>query len=136
MGTPTGLHVHSVRYGLVGVVNTLVGLSSILVAKRLFAVADVPANALGYALGLACSFSLNRHWTFAHRGAAGPTLWRFLATQGIAYACNLAEVLGSISANVNAYLAQCAGVPVYMLVGFIGCRYWVFIPERRPWRDP
>jgi putative flippase GtrA len=114
------------RFVLAGIVNTLVGLAVIYLAKFVFAVGDVPANLLGYGVGLACSFVLNRNWTFGHRGPIKPALARFMTVQGVAYCLNLATVVALLRSGLNGYLAQAGGVPVYVVAGYLGCRHWAF----------
>lgn len=132
MATPRSTTSTSVRFGLAGTVNTLLGLAVIYLAKFAFAAGDVPANLLGYAVGLGCSFALNRNWTFRHRGPLRPALARFLTVQGIAYCLNLASVLALLQAGLNGYLAQAAGVPVYVVTGYLGCRHWAFRAPAAP----
>jgi putative flippase GtrA len=120
----------AVRFVLVGIVNTFVGLSVIYLLKWSVALGDVGANAVGYVVGLAVSFVLNRNWTFRHSGKVMPAVARFVMVFAVAYAVNLATVLTLIKlAGVNAYLAQALGVPPYTILFFLGSRYFAF-------RDP
>ncbi len=111
----------------VGVVNTLVGLLVIYSAKWFFNVGDVPANALGYAVGLSVSFTLNSRWTFAHRGPRLPALIKFLLVSLVAYGMNLLTVMVAIHyLGLNDYIAQALGVPPYTLTSFLASKYLVF----------
>jgi putative flippase GtrA len=115
------------RFLLVGVANTCTGLAVIYAAKWLGHWSDVPANALGYAVGLALSFTLNSRWTFAFQGAQGPALARFLLVTAIAYAVNLLAVLLALHVlALNSYLAQAMGVPAYTLASFLLSKRFVF----------
>lgn len=119
------------RFLIVGVLNTGLGLAVIFAAKALLGWGDVAANMLGYGVGLAVSFVLNRNWSFAHRGAVLPALVRFLGAFLLAYAVNLATVLVLIRVSaVNSYLAQAIGVVPYTLVFFAASRLLVFAPRR------
>lgn len=113
-----------------GVVNTIVGLGSIFIAKGIGGLGDVPANALGYSIGLVVSFTLNRNWTFRHTGHVTRALFVFLAWQGVAYAVNLACVLGLIRYGVDSYVAQALGMPPYMIVSYIGSRFFAFASKK------
>ncbi len=118
------------RFLLVGVVNTLVGLSIIYAAKALLGMGDGWANACGYAVGVCVSFTLNRRWTFSHRGATAPAALRFLVVVAIAYAMNLLTVMLCIHGlAMNSYLAQALGVPPYTLTAFALSRLWAFRAE-------
>lgn len=115
------------KFLVVGVANTLVGLAVIYLCKWLFVFGDVLANVCGYAVGLAVSFALNRNWTFRHRGRVNQALVRFLAVFVVAYVCNLVVVLALIRHwGVNAYLAQALGIVPYTLVSYLGSRYFAF----------
>jgi putative flippase GtrA len=53
------LFEQALRFGAVGIVNSVVGLSCIW-AAMLLGMAPLPANALGFGVGLVMSFVLNR----------------------------------------------------------------------------
>lgn len=125
-------HVQFLRYLGVGLVNTLVGLGTTYLAKWLLGWGDVSANAIGYAVGICVSFSLNRRWTFDHGGPAWRTFGLFLLVALGAWGANLATVMLAIHVGVNSYLAQALGIPVYTITSFLANKYLVFTPGRRP----
>ena len=115
------------RFLAVGVVNTLVGLGTTYALMGLAGFGEAPANAGGYAVGLTCSFLLNRRWTFAHEGPVLPALLRFGLVFGVAYLANLATVLTAVRGlGLNPYLAQALGVPPYTALFYLGSRYFAF----------
>ncbi|NQU72686.1 MAG: GtrA family protein [Rhodospirillales bacterium] len=115
------------RYLIVGIVNTLVGLGIIFAAKAFINFGDVAANATGYAVGLIIGFVLNRSWTFSHKGEIFASVYRYIGVFAVAYFLNLGTVLFLIDwAQINAYLAQAAGVFCYTIVFFILSKYFVF----------
>jgi putative flippase GtrA len=127
IGTP-------LKFVVVGIANTLVGLFAIYLCKWLLGFSDALANISGYMIGLAVSFLLNRGWTFRHSGAVLPALARFLVIFALAYLLNLATVLIAIhSLGVNSYLAQAIGIAPYTVFFFLGSRYFAFrsAPARR-----
>jgi putative flippase GtrA len=76
---------------------------------------------------VACSFALNRRWTFASRGAWFPELLRFLLVVSIAYTANLATVLVATQLlGLNRYLAQALGILPYTAIGYVGSRAFAF----------
>jgi putative flippase GtrA len=118
-----------IKFAVVGVANTLVGLSSIYLCKWLLGLGDVVANTCGYSIGLALSFFLNRRWTFRHSGPVIPALARFLAIFILAYLGNLVTVLVAInSLEMNSYVAQASGILPYTVIFFFGSRYVAFRP--------
>jgi putative flippase GtrA len=115
------------RFALVGVANTLIGLFAIYFCKWALGLGDATANVCGYVVGLAASFTFNRGWTFGHTGAVLPALMRFLLIFGLAYLLNLATVLVAIRwFNVNSYLAHAIGIVPYTVFFYLGSRYFAF----------
>lgn len=123
-----------IRFLIVGVANTMVGLGTIFAAKALLDFGDIAANMAGYSLGLIVSFVLNRQWTFLDSGAIGPAALRFLLTFAVSYTINLATVLGLIALGMNSYLAQTLGTIPYTVTFYLLSRYVVFLSRSRPLR--
>ncbi|MEO8152348.1 MAG: GtrA family protein [Rhizobacter sp.] len=117
------------RFLAVGAVCLVLTLAIIFSAKASLGLADVPANAAGYAAGLVCSFFLNKRWTFDHQGDVWPTLLRFAGVFVAAYGLNILTVLAAIQMGSNDYLAHLAGVPMYTMVSYTGYRWFVFTPH-------
>ena len=116
-----------IKFFLVGISNTFVGLSAIYLVTWSFGVSASIANAAGYLLGLMVSFVLNKRWTFHHGGPIVPAFIRFIAIFAIAYLANLGTVLILIEQfRVNEYLAQAAGIPPYTILFYLGSRYIAF----------
>ncbi|MDQ0042400.1 putative flippase GtrA [Variovorax boronicumulans] len=116
-----------IRFLMVGVANTLVGLSIIYGAKYFFHVGDVLANALGYGIGVCVSFLLNSKWTFAYDGLLLPAAAKFIIANAVAYGANLLTVIVAINYfGLNTYLAQALGMPVYTVTSYLASRYIVF----------
>jgi len=115
------------KFLIVGVLNSTVGLAVIFLAKWLGAMGDIAANLLGYGVGLTVSFALNRGWTFRHAGSAVPAALRFTAVIAVAYGLNLATVMLAIHGlHIDSYLAQAAGIVPYTALTFVSLRYYAF----------
>lgn len=116
-----------VRFLLVGLLNTLVGLSTIYIAMYLLQLEIVQANALGYAVGILIGFALNKTWTFSSRDHVVSSFIRYLLVLAVAYVANLATVLYTNSRfDLNPYIAQALGIIPYTAIGFLGSRYFAF----------
>lgn len=127
----TDLLRQSVRFGLVGLVNTVIGLAAIYALMYFVGVGPALANALGYAIGLAVGFALNRSWTFKSKQSAVHLLPRYLNVAAASYLLNLCVVMAATSQfAVNAYLAQLMGIGIYTISMFLGCRRFVFETRR------
>lgn len=125
-----GLTVQAIKFGAVGVLNTVVGFGVILICMTLFGMSDLVANALGYAVGLTVSFSANRQWTFGDHGPRGRSALRFLLVFAAAYVVNLIALLFVRDGlEIDSKLAQAAGAVAYTVTFFVGSRSFAF-------RDP
>ena len=115
------------RFVIVGLANTLCGLAVIYGAKYFLGLGDVTANALGYGVGLAVSFVLNKNWTFGYEGPVAAALLRYLIVFLTAYGLNLMAVVTLIEQwSVNSYVAQALGVIPYTVSFFLMAKYFAF----------
>lgn len=115
-----------VRYVLVGLANTAVGLTFIYGAMFL-GFNDVVSNVIGYSVGLVNSFYLNGRWTFGRSNLSFQQLGKFIAVMGGAYAINLFVMLTSRDVfHCSSVLAQFLGVAAYSVAGFIGMKLFAF----------
>ena len=120
------LQLSWVRFGLVGVLNTIVGLSVIYLLKWALSVPDFPANLGGYAVGLIVSYILNSRWTFASKRPISSALPSFVAVILVAYIINYSIVALALNSGINGYVAQALGVLPYSLTTYFGSRFFVF----------
>ena len=116
-----------IRFLIVGVANTLVGLGTIYLAMYFLRLEIVQANALGYSVGILLGFALNKAWTFSSNDHIIYSFLRYLVVLAVAYIANLATVLFSNSHfGLNPYIAQALGIIPYTAIGFLGSRYFAF----------
>lgn len=124
------LLAQAVKFGLVGVLNTVIdyavysGLLFIPFFKRYY----VLAQAVGYAAGLCNSLVLNKRWTFAQREAMTKVqLLLFLAVNLAALLVStLVLVLTQETLGMNPYLGKIVATVFSMAVNFIGNKLIVF----------
>lgn len=132
--TATRAHSTVWRFAVVGVLNTTAGLGAIYGARAL-GLDEVPANAAGYALGLALSFTLNRRWTFRQRGPLPALALRFAVVTLFAWLLNLAVLLVLLRWDVAGALAQAGAVATYTVASYLGLRCWAFADRRHTLED-
>lgn len=111
-----------VRYLLVGGLNTAISAAIIFIVQAAGA-RPVIANIVGYAFGVVLSFALNSKFTF-RTAATRHSAVRFLIVMLVSYLANLATMLSVLHITGAPYIAQLCGIPVYVVVGFIGNKYW------------
>ena len=127
-------HLHHlwtlVRFGLVGALNTGVGLAIIATLDLGFHVDPHLANAAGYAVGIAIGFSLNRGFVFKSDGHIGRTGAKYLVAVAIGFAVNqgvlfvASHLYGEMA--LARLAAQLTAMAVYTVLVFGLCRMWVF----------
>ena len=122
------------RFGVAGVVNTVVGLAVILLLDVGFGVDPNAANAAGYAVGICCSFALNRSFVFRHDGAVGNSATRYAVVVAFAFMLNQGVlVLAGLVLDEGSrgrVLAQLAAIVSYTATVFLLSRSWVFKDAR------
>jgi len=122
-----GFVVEAMKYGLIGVVNTLLTLSVIFALIYWLGAPAMVANAMGYALGFCCSYLLNRVWTFRSQAPMGRSAGRYLVAALVAYGLNAAVIHGGIVwFGASEYWIQPVGALVYTGSLFLLSRMWVF----------
>jgi len=118
------------RFALVGGSNTLVGFAVILLGIKLLGMNDFAANAIGYLIGFAWSFGLNRRWTFRHSGAPTSALGRYALVCAVSYALNIVVLMEMRSALPTAHIVPQLGSGVtYSVAAYFGSRYFAFRPQ-------
>jgi putative flippase GtrA len=115
------------KFAMVGVTNSCIGLSVIYVAWRFFGMADVLANALGYAIGFAWGYWLNRRWTFNDKGSIGRSAWRYAMVCISAYLANLGVLYTTRSMiGPHSFVPHALGLAAYTVAAYFGCRIFAF----------
>ena len=126
------------KFGIVGVVNTVLDFGLANVLHLGFGWSAVGAKTTSVAMAATSSYFMNRHWTFRHRAHTGLrreyTLFFLLNGVGllIANACILVVEQGFGRADALWFnLAQLAGLALGMVFRFTAYTRFVFLsPER------
>lgn len=118
----------ALKYGVVGVFNTLLTAVVIWVMMRLVGVTDIYANAVGYGAGVLNSFVLNRKWTFKQ----STIQWKrsalsFLVVFIICYVAQLG-LLTYLNATltIDTYYNQLIAMVFYAIINFGMNKYYTF----------
>ncbi|ATU95831.1 hypothetical protein BLM14_29280 (plasmid) [Phyllobacterium zundukense] len=118
------------RFGVVGLLNTLLGYGVILVLLALDW-GDVWSNLSGYAAGLILGFCLNSQWTFRKtKSLRAGIVGRYAIVFLVAYSANLTVVLAARSMGLlENPLVHLVGICVYTTIFYFGSAYYVFVPD-------
>ncbi len=119
--------VQFVKFGIVGVSNTLLTFAVYTLLLKVFGVWYLAASAIGFVVGATNGFLLNRRWTFReHVGdALTPVRW------GIVQSCGLGVNEGLLylfvhDARLDKLLAQACATAVVTVTTFFVNRAWTF----------
>ena len=118
------------RFGVVGASNTVLTLAAYEVLTHV-GVAATAASGMGFAVGAANGYVLNRSWTFRARGGAA-TLVRYLVVQALGALLSAAGVgLATSDLSLRRLAAECVVLPAVTLVTYALARTVVFSSARR-----
>jgi len=115
------------KFVVVGFINTGCTLTVIALAT-ICGLSPYAANALGYIVGVCCSYTLNRIWTFQSRRAHKATVPRFLLVFATSYLSNFLVLHFTLDA-LGPIGAQIAGAAIYVPVSFVGTRMAFRTPQ-------
>src|SRR5205807_4024388 len=116
-----------VKFGIVGVSNTLLTFAVYTVLLKAFGVWYLAASAIGFGVGTVNSFLLNRRWTFrGHVGdALTPVRWTVVQCCGLGINEGLLFLFAH-NARLDKLLAQVLATAVVTVSTFAANRAWTF----------
>ena len=119
--------VQFVKFGIVGISNTLLTLAIYTLLLKVAGVWYLAASAIGFGVGAVNGFLLNRRWTFrGHVGdALTPVRWTIVQGCGLALNEGLLYLLVH-DARLDKLLAQALATGVVTVCTFTANRAWTF----------
>lgn len=119
--------VQLLRYGAVGIANTLITAAVIYVCLRVVGCSWLTANIVGYAAGVLNSFLLNSRWTFAQKSFSWRKLCLFIAMFAICYFAQLWVLWGLTQySTIDAFVQQLIAMVVYNIANFLLNKFVTF----------
>ena len=135
----------AVKFGIVGVVNTIITLVIIWVMSKKMGCSEALSNFVGYFIGLLNSFFLNRKWTFDSKGNIFGGAIRFFLVFAVCYMLQLGillylnrscpddpplytflePILSTIKIDALFYI-QIIAMVVYTVLNFLFNKYFTF----------
>jgi putative flippase GtrA len=115
------------RFGIVGVIRTILGITIIFVPYNLWGVNYVLCNIVGYSIGLITGFILHKKWAFKSHGEWNKEVIPYFVTFGVGFLVNMillllfAERLG-LNKNISQVLAICG----FTITNYLGSKFWTF----------
>src|SRR5271166_6673954 len=119
--------VQFVKFGIVGVSNTLLTFAVYTLLLKVFGVWYLAASAIGFIVGATNGFLLNRKWTFAgHVGdALTPVRWAVVQSGGLVLNEGLLY-LWVARIGVDKLVGQALSIAVVTTLTFLANRAWTF----------
>jgi putative flippase GtrA len=121
-----------VKFGTVGIVNTILTLAVYALLASGLGVYYVAASGIAFTVGTINSFLLNRRWTF--RGHAGGPLTpvRWFVVQGSGLLLDLFLVYALVNgARIDKLIGQVIAIAIVVVLTFFANRAWTFRMPRR-----
>jgi putative flippase GtrA len=116
-----------VKFGVVGVSNTLIFFLVYTLLLKVFGVWYVAASGIGFAVGAVNGFLWNRAWTFkGHVGdALTPVRWFVVQTSGLLVNLGLVYLFVD-GAGLGELVGQAVTIVIVMVLTFLANRAWTF----------
>ncbi len=119
--------VQFLKFGMVGVSNTLITLATYTLLLKVFGVWYLAASAIGFVLGATNGFLLNRRWTFAGHVGDAFTPLRWAIVQGCGLGVNEGLLYLFVhDARIDKLIAQVFATAVVTISTFFVNRAWTF----------
>jgi len=124
----TKLFGQMIKYGLVGVINTLITGVIIFALMNGFGVSYKISNAIGFVAGFFNSFIMNKLWTFKENQTKTLRQFiRFAVVFAVCYSLQLGLVVLLVEKlSVSKNISQLIGMAFYTLIGFFFNKLFTF----------
>jgi len=121
------LVVQFLKFGIVGISNTLLTFIVYTLLLKVFGVWYLAASAIGFAVGATNGFLLNRRWTFREHVGDNLTPVRWAIVQGCGLALNEGLLYLFVhDAHIDKLIAQACATVFVTLSTFFANRAWTF----------
>lgn len=117
----------AIRYGVVGLSNTLITAVVIWVMMKMAGCSDVVSNIIGYTAGVLNSFVWNKQWTFKSSVGWTQGAIKFGVVFGVCYLMQLGLLLYlNKHLTIDSYYNQLLAMAFYTVINFIMNKYYTF----------
>ena len=123
----------TIKFLIVGVINTLVGTAVMFVAYNLIHLSYWVSSAANYVIGSIVSYVLNKHFTFQNTDKSPKVLLKFILNISVCYllAYGMAKplaikLLEGMSVSVQENVAMLTGMCLFVVFNYVGQRYFAF----------
>lgn len=122
-----GIVRQAIKYGLVGVGNTLITAAVIWVMMKVLGASDILSNITGYIAGLINSFIWNKQWTFQSSVSWTSGALKFGVVFAICYLLQLGVLLYlNKTLTIDPYYNQLIAMVFYTVINFVMNKFYTF----------
>ncbi|MFQ6809224.1 MAG: GtrA family protein [Blautia sp.] len=128
----------TIKFLVVGVINTLVGTGVMFVLYNFFSVSYWISSAANYVVGSILSYFLNKYFTFQNKEKSLMQIIRFIINIAACYllAYGAAKplvtmVLSGMNEKVQGNVAMLVGMCLFVILNYFGQRWFVFKGEEK-----
>lgn len=118
----------AIKYGIVGIGNTLITMAVIWVMMKLFGCREGLSNLTGYVAGLLNSFLWNKQWTFKGSSSGWRrSAVRFAVAFGVCYLLQYGLVVWlNARLPIDHYYNHLIGMVFYTVLNFVLNKFYTF----------
>lgn len=117
----------AIKYGIVGISNTVITALVIWIMMKLFGCSDVVSNIVGYVAGVLNSFVWNKQWTFQSSADWLPSAIRFGVVFGVCYLMQLGLLMYlNAHLSIDPYYNQLLAMAFYTVINFVMNKFYTF----------
>jgi putative flippase GtrA len=125
--------ITTIKFLIVGVVNTIVGTGLMFILYNLFSVNYWISSASNYVVGSIVSYFLNKYFTFQNKEKSWKQVFIFIINISVCYliAYGLAKpvvsfVLSGFSEKMQGNISMLVGMGLFVALNYLGQRLFVF----------
>ena len=127
------IDITTIKFLIVGVINTLVGTGVMFVLYNFFSVSYWISSAVNYVVGSIVSYFLNKYFTFQNKEKSLKQMIRFIANIAACYLAAygaakplISWLLSDMNEKVQGNAAMLAGMCLFVVLNYFGQRWFVF----------
>ena len=127
------IDITTIKFLIVGVINTLVGTGVMFVLYNFFSVSHWISSAANYVVGSIVSYFLNKYFTFQNKEKSLKQMIRFIVNIAACYLAAygaakplISWLLSDMNEKFQGNAAMLAGMCLFVVLNYFGQRWFVF----------
>lgn len=127
------IDITTIKFLIVGVINTLVGTGVMFVLYNFFSVSYWISSAANYVVGSIVSYFLNKYFTFQNKEKSLKQMRRFIVNIAACYLAAygaakplISWLLSDMNEKFQGNAAMLAGMCLFVVLNYFGQRWFVF----------